>query len=227
MVNPDGDLFRGQTTTTLTAVGGDGEVTLTYTARAADIVSGHTNEWRYRHAEANDNFPAWATPTTADLAATNTHSVTGLVNGRTYKFQAQAVTSAGVEIVGSRAPEATATPNDPPAPPVITSAVGGAGTITLTWTWEPNAAGTEPTHFQYLAAAPGPLIDWTTIPGGASVRTYTVPNLVTGDDYVFRMRAFAGTVASSLSLRAVPTEPASNAPITEQPNTPNLSLIHI
>ena len=104
VVNPDGDLFRGQTTTTLTAVGGDGEVTLTYTARAADIVSGHTNEWRYRHAEANDNFPAWATPTTADLAATNTHSVTGLVNGRTYKFQAQAVTSAGVEIVGSRAP---------------------------------------------------------------------------------------------------------------------------
>ena len=224
---PAGEKFHGQTSTTLpslTAVGGDGQVTLTY---KPDGGAEPANSWRYRMREAEEGYSTtWVTPTSAGdstgptLLATNVQVVTGLENDRTYYFQAQTiVTTGGAVVAGSRAPatgSVTATPNDPPAAPVLTSTVGGAGTVTLTWTWEANAAGTEATHFQYInPVAPFVFGNWVTIPGGASVRTHTISSsdLEGGTKYTFQIRASAGTVTSPLSGRSEVT-PTANAPIT-------------
>ena len=134
VVNPDGDLFRGQVSTTLpslVAAAGDEEVTLTY---KPDGGADSANSWRYRMRSGEEGYTnadgvenGWQTPvSTGDvntgptLLATNKQVVTGLQNGRTYYFQAQTiVTTGGAVVADSRAPASgsvTSTPNDPPEP---------------------------------------------------------------------------------------------------------------
>ena len=208
VANPDGDLFRGQTSSThptLTAVGGDGTVTLTY--KAPSVTVGSPNEWQYQYGEADVVFGPWTDGTTATLAATNTETVSNLNNGTAYKFRARVVdsSSSDAEVANSRSNTATATPNSPPAKPTNVEAESGAGTVKLTWEWAAGTGGTAATGFEYLTLDADSVVvlvdgdDWVTIPGGASVREYTLTDLAAGMVRIYRVRAVAGAVNGSQS----------------------------
>ena len=209
VVNPDGDLFRGQTSSTLPsleAAAGATEITLTY---KPDGGAEAANSWRYRMRSGEEGYTnadgvenGWQTPvSTGDvntgptLLATNKQVVTGLQNGTTYYFQAETiVTSGGAVVSGSRAPatgSVTSTPNDPPARVNDLKAVTGPGSVTLTWTWERAEGGLDATGFEYIRDVPNGH-PWTTIPGGKSARSFTVTGLEAGESYRFRVRAVAG-----------------------------------
>ena len=218
VVNVDGETFHGQTSTTLPSLeakAGDNQVTLTYKP-TADAAAGSGNVWRYKYVEVGNDYPSgWQTPTTAAVAASNMQVVAGLVNGRTYKFLAETATSGGDEVVGTRAPEVTSTPNDPPSRPTNVQAVKGPGTMTLTWEWERATDGLDATGFQYIRYEPNGF-PWTDIPDSdGATRTYTVTGLSAGTSYKFGIRALSGDGPESLgSIEHAAVEVTENAPIT-------------
>ena len=221
VVNPDGDLFRGQTSTTLPsleAAAGATEITLTY---KPDGGAEAANSWRYRMRTGEEGYTnadgvanGWQTPTAAGtvntgptLLATNRQVVTGLQNGRTYYFQAQTiVTTGGAVVADSRAPETgsvSATPGPAPTRPSDPTAVAAPAGVTLTWTWV-KGDGPALTKFQYRLNNPGvPAGPWIDIPsddlvGPVTVEEventyrYTVPGLTEGTEYTFKLQVVGG-----------------------------------
>ena len=89
----------------LTAVGGDGQVVLTWDPPVRDG-GAEINDYEYRNVERNP----WTTTGSSDT----TYTVTGLINGTTYLFEVRAVNSAGKSFASNRV-EAT-----PMAPEVFT-----------------------------------------------------------------------------------------------------------
>ena len=82
------------------------------------------------------------------------------------------------------------TPATTPAKPTGLTASGGNGTVTLSWN-AGNNGGSAITGWKYIKKAGNTWdTNWTPVPNsGASTTSYTVPNLINGTSYKFKVRA--------------------------------------
>lgn len=195
----------------LTAIPGDGQITLNWTANTGQIKGYNL----YR-----DGTKINGTPITE-----TSYTDTGRTNGTTYSYQISAVSAADIESAKSAA--ITATPLDltPPAVPKGLTATVGVGKVSLTW-----LANTEP-NVSYNLYRDGTKINGTPISGtsyvdtGRTIGTYNyqisaintldiesgksaakVVTVVKGDDAApSNLKAYSSDAKVSLSWSAVPS----------------------
>ena len=164
--------------------------------------------WEYRSKAASGDYRDWTQISTD--ASTVSHKVTSLNNGAAYTFQVRAVNPSGDGVASE---EVSATPAPVPAKPVRFAAASRHQSVLLSWT-DPSDATI--TQWQYRSkVASADYGDWTDIPNSrADTTSYTVPNLVNGTVYIFRVRAVnssgdgAKSVAASATPAPVPAKPA-------------------
>ena len=164
---------------------GDGQVRLRWTAPANDGGDPIT------HYEYELDFSG--TWISTGSAATS-HTVRGLVNGRTYTFRVRAVNAQGNGDVvmlqatpspstggggGGRGPRTTA----PDAPRNLTAAAAD-GVVTLSWDAPFGTGGAPITDYEYRIDGEG---EWISI--GSVKRMHTITGLTGGTVHVFRVRA--------------------------------------
>jgi hypothetical protein len=164
--------------TNVTAVAGNGSVTLNWTA-----VAGATGYTIYKSTASHGEAAPAALVVGGGTSTTGT--VTGLTNGTKYYFVMQSTNSAGHSTTNSN--EASATPVLPvPAAPTNVTATAADSSVVLNWT--ASAGATSYTVYKSTAshgeAAPVAL----TVAGGAST-TGTVTGLTNGTRYYFVMQA--------------------------------------
>ena len=189
--------------TGLTAIPGDGQVSLTWNA-VADATG-----YRYRQKGASGGFAPW-TDVPGSTGATTGFVVANLANGTTYAFKLRAVRG---NRKGPSTPAVEATPSagagggdgggQPPEdgdgqPPEVDgdleaptglTAVAGDGQVSLTWNAVADATG-----YRYRQkGASGGFGPWTDVPGSTGATTgFVVANLANGTTYAFKLRAVRG-----------------------------------
>ncbi len=199
------------TPTGLAAEAGDGSVTLTWT----DPVDASIGPWEYRQATGVGAFGPWQTAV-ANAPATS-HTVVGLVNGTTYRFQLRAVNGLGA---GAASGVVSATPQaaDAVAPAAVTGVTTAAGDTQVVVSWAaPDADDPEVTGYQlrYAAGTAG-YGQWTALSGVTEADlSFTVTGLVNGVEHRFQIRAVnsIGEGPASTAATATPTAAAPGAPI--------------
>ena len=205
---------------TLSATGGDGKVTLTWTKAGSNWV----DSWQYRY-KTTGSYGSW-TPVPSSNDYMRSYAVTGLYNGKTYTFQVRGKNAAGD---GTASSEVTAS-TIPAAPANLTAAARSGktpielfteGWVNLSWK---NPSNDTITRWEYRhkskpagATEYGGYGSWTTAtttPSGGNL-TRLVKGLTLGSEYKFQVRAVNATgngVASDESAAAKPTLPAPAAP---------------
>ena len=150
--------------------------------------------WQYRIYGEDD----WTTITRSD-AATRTHTLTGLTNGKGYLVQVRAVNAAGDGVDRS----VIGTPSGKPDAPVLSPATAGNAQVTLTWTAVARATGYEYNYRTGRRGDPNAEV-WTS---AGSATTVTVTNLTNDTEYEFRVRATNadGTGLPSRAVKATPS----------------------
>ena len=161
----------------LTAVAGDGTVTLSW---SAPTTGGAVTGYEYKQ-----DSGAWMS--TGGGTAT-TLMVSGLTNGTPYAFQVRAVNTAGP---GPASSPVAATPVAavvvPGAPSALTAAAG-SGTVTLSWTAPATGTGGMVASYEYQQTANGVPSAWMPTTMGTGT-THTVTGLTNGVTYSFQVRA--------------------------------------
>ncbi|WP_419917511.1 fibronectin type III domain-containing protein [Candidatus Poriferisocius sp.] len=196
----------------LTAVAGDGQVTLAWAATntGASTVTG----WQYRMKTAGGGYGSWTAVTGG--AAARSLVVDDLANGRAYIFQVRAVTT-DVQVIGAAFESDAVTPSAvPPAPSV--KATAGNTMVTLDWS---AGAGGVVGESNWAAVVSGWQYRMKTGTAGygawvdvaAEVTTREVDGLTNGVAYMFEVRALnrigAGTaVTATVTPATVPDAPA-------------------
>ena len=186
----------------LTAVAGDAQVTLSWTAPASgDPPTGY--EYRRMAGGIPDAWMATSSMTE--------QVVTGLENGTEYTFEVRAMNDAGAGAAAS----VKATPMPPrkpvaPSAPTSLSAVRGDGQVMLRWA--APETGDAPTGYEYRSAVEDRWSDWTDNKLSTSV---TVTGLTNGTEYTFEVRAVnsAGT-GDAASVKATPMVPDPGVQVT-------------
>jgi uncharacterized protein with LGFP repeats len=177
----------------VTAVAGNGQAALTWTAAAANgsPVTGY----------AVTASPGGRTATTTGATSA---TLTGLTNGTAYTFTVTATNAAGTG--PASAPSAAVVPAGPPSAPQGLSATPGDRTVGLSWS--PAAANGTPVTGYVVTASPG----------GASVTatgtSATVTGLVNGTSYTFRVTAGNAMGTGPASAVSAPVTPRAPSPIT-------------
>ena len=164
-----------------TAMRGDAQVTVTFTAPASNGGSAITSYT--------------VTSSTGNITATGTASpitVTGLTNGTAYTFTVKATNAVGTG--PASAPSNNVTPATVPGAPTIGTATRGSAQATVTFTAPTSNGGSAITSYT-VTSSPGNI----TKTGTAS--PITVTGLTTGTAYTFTVKA----------TNAVGTGPASAA----------------
>ncbi len=175
--------------TMLVAVAGDEQVELSWTAPASDggsVITGY----QYEQGDGN-----WISTQSTDAD----HTVTGLVNGRSYTFRVRAINRLGPGAISGRSDRVT--PARAPDPPTGLSALAGDGFVELDWTAPESDGGLRIIHYEYEQ-------DGIWASTGSAAASYRVPNLTNDQRYGFRVRAVNGLGASAESnfADATPTE---------------------
>ena len=175
---------------TLSATAEDTAVVLSWTA------TGDSNITGYEFRQSIDGGTSW-NPDWGEIAAstgsTTSHTVTELVNGRSYTFEIRAVNGSNK---GAASNQVGATPAGTPLAPTDFTATGGDMSVILNWT-AADDNGSPITKYQYQQKEDdGSFGSWTDIsesaPGGTNAVSYTVTSLTTGIVYTFRLRAVNG-----------------------------------
>ena len=126
------------------------------------------------------------------------NTVTGLTDGGTYAFQVRGVdvdTDTGTRSPGDPSDEVTVSLSGTVetgglSAPRNFDAAAGNGRVTLSWDAPASDGGVAISGYQYQRrAGAGAYGQWTTIPGGSSIRSYIVTGLANGTRYFFRVRA--------------------------------------
>jgi chitodextrinase len=179
------DLTPPAAPTGLTAVRGDGQVTLTWTANTeADLAS-------YR--VLRDGVEV------VNVTGATTYTDTALVNDRTYRYTLVAVDTHGNRSVSSAAVTATPHELNAPAPPTGLAAAAGDGRVVLVWT-----ANTETDLAGYRVLRDGAVVATVT---GAT--TYTDTGLTNDTTYTYAVVAVDthdNASAPSDAVSATPTD---------------------
>ena len=176
--------------TNLGVTGGDEQVTLNWTAPASnggEMITGYEYE--------QNGSGAWiSTGGTAPSA-----TVTGLMNGLSYRFKVRALNSVGAG--AASAASSSVTPARAPDAPTSLNATVSDQSVVLIWA-APASNGAAILRYEYELDFSG---TWTST-GGKAPST-TVRNLTNGQSYTFRVRAVnrVGESAASGSQSATPT----------------------
>ena len=168
----------------LTAGAGDGSVTLSWDNPQNPTITGY--EYNVNHNDTNTgNFSGWSAwqSISGSDSETTSHTLSGLTNGREYRFHVRAVNAGGP---GTGAPNAApwyvaATPEEPPDPPGPVAAVNvtrADGTLTASWDAPDRATSYHVTYRahdgQWQLAALNHTGTSITINGVDNTKTYTV-----------------------------------------------------
>ena len=189
----------------LTASGGDGQVTLSWSAPSGTgSVSIHEYQIRRRISDSGQDWSSWAEVSGGTTARDTT--VTGLTNGKTYQFQVQAVDSQEARVAVSDVESATpaAVPDAPPHFMPFPS----DGQVLLEWEAAANN-GSRITRYEIqwrqVSDPAQPWSSWATVSGGRSARDTTVTGLTNGQLHEFAVRAVNGVGnGASISQVAMP-----------------------
>ncbi len=160
----------------LSAKRGDQQVTLTWTAAAAN--GSAITKYQYQQ-----DGGSWI-----DIAGSpaTTTAVGGLTNGTLYTFKVRAVNGAGE---GEASDSASATPIPKPAAPTGLSATPGDRQVTLSWT-DPGDPTITKWRYRIVRTGQGGSAEWRDVPGSTATTTsYVVPDLTNGTEYRFRILA--------------------------------------
>ncbi len=168
----------------LSAVRGDEQVSLSWTAASAN---GSTISWyEYRKRSGSGSWSGWST--VAGYSSARTRTVTGLTNGTVYTFEVRAKNGMGYGPAASD----TAIPAGVPGTPGSLSAVRGDEQVSLSWT-AASANGSSIQRYEYRKrSGSGSWSGWSTVTGYSSARTKTVTGLTNGTVYTFEVRAKNG-----------------------------------
>ena len=190
----------------LTAVGGDSQVVLTWSAPASDGGSGVTN---YRvHRSVTPGVEVFL----IEIGNVLTYTDTSLVNGQTYYYMVSAVNGVGE---GPRSNETSATPASSATPPSAArnlAATPGDGVVGLTWQAPATDGGSAVTNYRvYRGVTSGGevfLFD------AGNVLAYTDTGVTNGQTYyyVVRARNSIGEGPPSNEVSAMPSAPANQLP---------------
>ena len=204
--------------TGLTAIAGNGQVTLSWTAPASDggsKVTGY-NVFEGTTADLSGSAPVTnVTGTTVTLPA--------LTNGTTYYFEVAAVNTAGQ---GPRSDEVSAVPVTVPGAPTGLTATPGNSQVTLSWAAPASDGGSKVTGYDLYVGTTADLS------GNAPVArvtgtVVTVTNLINGTRYYFGVTAVnrVGEGRPSNEVSAVPlTVPGAPTGLTATPGNSQVTL---
>ncbi|MEO6493319.1 MAG: fibronectin type III domain-containing protein, partial [Ilumatobacteraceae bacterium] len=174
---------RPSAPTAVTAVAGDGQATISWTAPAA----GDSPITGYTVTGAPSGACTVVAPVTSCL-------ISGLTNGTTYSFTVTATSSTGTG--PASAPIAAVVPFTVPAAPIAPTATAGANSVTISWTAPANNGR--------------PITGYTVtgVPGGScttATTSCTIAGLTAGTSYTFRVFATnaAGDGPASAASTAV------------------------
>jgi Ca2+-binding RTX toxin-like protein len=202
--------------TSVSAISGNAQATVNWTAAASDGGSPITSQ------EIVVTGGGTVRTITGISATATSSTVTGLTNGTSYTFQVRAVNAFGAGPLS--AASAAVTPGGPLTAPTGVVAIRGAtgGSVSLSW----NAAtgGTKPiTGYQIQVRILGIVVRTDTVAGTTTTRNVT--GLTNGISYTFRVRAVTATTLTGTIPAADlgPLSVASNAvtPATV-PGTPGI-----
>jgi titin len=152
-----------------------------------------------------------AQPTRIFSSPTLTQTVTGLVDGSTYRFTVAAINAMG------RGPESTKTDSvtigSPPAAPAPASVVAGPRSATVTWTI-PSDGGSPITGFRILVGRTGQYFPSVIRTAGPTETSLTVGSLPSGDPHWVQVAAVNAVGDGPLAYagRVVPLGAAPDAP---------------
>lgn len=164
----------------LMAAGGDGEVTLSW--RTPNDGGSAIKYYEYMIDDIQ-----WI----STKRKSTTHTITGLINGETYKFKVRAVNSIGP---GPESRPVRATPATVPGAPRNLTAVPGDERVTLMWERPVDNGGLPITSYEYSRKEEGGSFgNWISIDNSGPMETnetsYVVTGLKNGTVYSFRVRA--------------------------------------
>ena len=207
--------YAQSTAPVLTATGGVSSVDLSWTWEYT-LPSGTTlANWQYRQKEDGSSFGAWANiPNASATPGTRSDTIPALEVDIAYTFQVRAVLNIdGTVTPQPRSNEASATPGAAPGGTIGTlMAEGGAGTVKLSWTWDPFDNTPAATSWQYQQAATG-WKDLSDVTPDGNKREATVKDLAMATDVMFMVRPVSARgVAGSAST------PSANTSIEVGPN---------
>ena len=210
----------------LSAVAGDGQVTLTWQPPAGQVTGYNVYETTSAGNFAGQQPLNGATPLSA-----NTYTVTGLANGKVYFFEVTALNPAGE---GAPTGEVPQTPFGPPTAPSSLAATAGNGQVTLSWS-PPAANGGRPVTGYNVYISPTAGQEGTKVASVAGT-TYTATGLSNDTTYYFEVTATnvlgegpaspqvaVAPVASSPGAPGSPTSPGP-VPTTTVPPTTTTTL---
>ena len=181
--------------TGVSAVAGDGQATVSWTA---PVSNGGTAITGYTVTSSPGNFTAPATGTSA--------IVSGLADGTAYTFTVTATNAIGTS--APSAPSTAVTPATVPGAPTAVSAVAGDAQATVSWTAPASDGGSAITGYT-VTSAPGGVTATT-----AGATSAVVLGLTNGTAYRFTVTATnaIGTGAASVASSPVTPVPAPTAP---------------
>ena len=187
-----------------------GQVTLTWSSRGDG--GSRITRWQYAWKTDGDYGPWTNIPGSG--ANTASFTVTGLTNGRTYRFRVRAVNAVGP---GSPSAEsAPAMPGDAPFAASKPAATAGYEQVTLAWA-SGGDGGIPIAKWQYRMRAAeteeAASSNWTDVPGSGPWTTHTtVTGLTNGTAYRFQVRAVNAAGPGSTSPWSDAVTPVDAAP---------------
>ncbi len=174
-----------------TVTASDAQVELSWTDPGNSTITA----WQYRQKAGTGSYGSW-TDISGSTATTTSHTVSSLTNGTEYTFRIRARAGA---IEGAASDEVSATPTAAaPAKPAGFTATAGDAQVALSWTDPANSAITKWQYWQKEVS--GPQGAWHDVPASTATTTsHTVAGLTNGVNYLFRVRAVAGTAEGAQS----------------------------
>lgn len=196
----------------VTAVAGDGEVTLSWDAPhdGGSVITGYRIE--------KDDGDGWTVAEANTGNAQTTFTVTNLTNGTSYDFRVVPINQNGASLTASPGLVSRVTPVAPPGVPAQPVVVAGPGSVTVTVT---KGSGGDPATFTVTS---DPEARTCTVAGAGG--SCTVTGLTPGTAYTFTAVAQNGAGTSQASVvsdaatpLALPTPPPPPPPVTVPPSS--------